>query len=494
MNQPVPAPRPVPPDDLRNDDSVPVDTAGAQPLADGANDPQPAPGAEAPAPAPTAPAPAPSAAPKTIKPSRTAVIAMLLVALVGVLLILWAWRLGPFATAHERTDNAYVRGQITVLAPQVSGHVAEVLVHDFQRVAAGQLLVRIDDRVYLEKVHAAEAQLASAQAQLANFGQTQAQNQATLGSRRATLLAAQAEAQRAQTDLKRADDLAARGSVSLRERDQARATFESAQANVRKARADITIAEQAIKSTTVSRAGLQAQVQAAEAQLGLAKIDLANTEVRAPRAGQLSEVGVRLGQYVTAGSQLLFLVPDTLWVVANFKETQTAHMHVGQHARFTVDALSGETLTGRVTEIAPATGSEFSVLRSDNATGNFTKVVQRLPVRIQLDPGQALAARLRPGMSVVAEVDTASDAGSQAPQVPSAEPSTANAPLPGTAGQPTASPPAAVTPTESRDAPKATDAPDASGVAAPVSASDGSPAPAPAPATSAAAPTAGGSR
>ena len=123
----------------------------------------------------------------------------------------------------------------------------------------------------------------------------------------------------------------------------------------------------------------------------------------------MSEVSVRLGQYVTAGSQLLFLVPDSLWVVANFKETQTANMQVGQPATFTVDALDGAQLSGRISEIAPATGSEFSVLRADNATGNFTKVVQRLQVRIAIDPDQSLAARLRPGMSVIAQVDTAAN-------------------------------------------------------------------------------------
>ena len=366
-------------------------------LADGASRPE----------MPTSASPPPPAVAKTIKPSRTSVVAMLLVALAGVLLILWAWHLGPFATALERTDNAYVRGQITVLAPQANGYVAEVLVRDFEKVKAGQTLVRIDDRIYTEKVHAAQAQLDSALAQLANVGQTQAQNQANLGSRKASLLAVQAEAQRAQADLQRANDLAAKGSVSLRERDQSRATAELAIANVSKARADITITEQTIKSTTVSRAGLEAQAQAAQAQLGLAKIDLANTVVRAPRAGQLSEVSVRLGQYVTAGSQLLFLVPDALWVVANFKETQTAHMQEGQPAYFTVDALDGARLSGHVSELAPATGSEFSVLRADNATGNFTKVVQRLQVRIAIDPDQALAARLRPGMSVVTAVDTA---------------------------------------------------------------------------------------
>ena len=383
--------------------AVAAETSAREPeeLADGASAPEAQPSA-----APSPPAAQPAVA-KTVKASRTAVIAMLFVAVAGVLMILWGWHLGPFATAMERTDNAYVRGQITVLAPQVNGYVTEVLVHDFEKVTAGQTLVRIDDRIYTEKVHAAQAQLESARAQLANAGQTQAQNQANLGSRSASLMAAQAETKRAQADLQRADDLAAKGSVSLRERDQARATAELASANVRKAHADITIAEQTIKSTTVSRAGLEAQVKAAEAQLGLAKIDLANTVVRAPRAGQLSEVSVRLGQYVTAGSQLLFLVPDSLWVVANFKETQTAHMQVGQSAHFTVDALDGAQLSGRVSEIAPATGSEFSVLRADNATGNFTKVVQRLQVRIAIDPDQKLAARLRPGMSVVTQVDTA---------------------------------------------------------------------------------------
>jgi multidrug resistance efflux pump len=144
----------------------------------------------------------------------------------------------------------------------------------------------------------------------------------------------------------------------------------------------------------------------AEAQVALAKIDLANTVIRAPRDGQVSEATVRRGQYVTAGSQLLFLVPDTLWVVANFKEGQTWRMRLGQPARFTVDAFEGAALNGHVEQIAPATGSEFSVLRPDNASGNFTKVVQRLPVRIAIDPHQELAKRLRPGMSVTAEVDT----------------------------------------------------------------------------------------
>ena len=143
--------------------------------------------------------------------------------------------------------------------------------------------------------------------------------------------------------------------------------------------------------------------------------------VHAPGDGQVSEVGVRRGQYVTAGSQLMYVVPHTLWVVANFKETQTARVRIGQAVRFSVDALGGAHLTGRVLEIAPATGSEFSVLKADNATGNFTKVVQRLPVKIAIDPDQELAARLRAGMSVVVRLDTAQPEPQPAPQ-PEARP------------------------------------------------------------------------
>lgn len=375
----------------------------------------------------TAAAPAaPADTPKLEKASRPALAVMGLVALAGVVLILWAWQLGPFSTAVVQTDNAYVRGQITVLAPQVNGHVTQVAVRDFEHVSAGQVLVRIDDRIYREKVMLAEAQVDSAHAQLTNSDQTQAQNRASLGARRATLAAAQAEANRAYADRARTDELASRGALAIRERDQARATAELAHANVLKAQADIAIGEQTITSTKVAREGLLAQVKAAQAQLELARIDLANTRILAPRDGQVSEATVRPGQYVAAGSQLMFLVPPTLWVVANFKETQTANMHIGQRASFEVDALQGARLWGRIEEIAPATGSEFSVLRADNATGNFTKVVQRLPVRIAIDADQALAARLRPGMSVIAHVDTGTAASTES--APSAAASRAAAP------------------------------------------------------------------
>ncbi|WP_336971216.1 HlyD family secretion protein [Alcaligenes sp. PF14] len=347
----------------------------------------------------------PSLPPKIIKPSKRSVIAMAFVLLGGLLLILWAWNLGPFNTTRVTTDNAYVRGQMTVLAPQVSGYVSEVLVQDFERVQAGQPLVRIDERIYKEKLHQAQAQLDAALAELANLDQAQAQNRASLDARKAALVSAQAEARRSEADRNRARELANKGSISVRERDQAVATAELGRGNMLQAKANIAIAEETIKSTEVARATLQAKVKSAEAALGLARIDMDNTVVTAPAAGQISEASVRQGQYVTAGSQLLFLVPDTRWVVANFKETQTAGIHVGQLARFTVDGLDGTEFQGHVERIAPATGSEFSVLRADNASGNFTKVVQRLPVRIAIDADQPGMERLRPGMSVIAKVD-----------------------------------------------------------------------------------------
>jgi multidrug resistance efflux pump len=392
--------------------SNPLPPARSEPAADDlpdqANPPVPGDSSNTAAPIPPAAAPvAAQAPPKYIKPKPWTVVLMAFVALAGIVLILWAWRLGPFNSTLVQTDNGYVRGQITVLAPQVNGYVAEVLVKDFQFVKAGQPLLRIDERIYKARVDQAEAQRDAAIAALDNFTQTQAQNRARGGAARATLAAVQAERNRAAAELGRVEELAAKGSVSLNERDRVRMTTELAGANVLKARADIAIAEETVKATTVSRGGLEAQVKTAAAQLALAQIDLSNTVVKAPRDGQVSEASVRLGQYVTAGSQLLFLVPDTMWIVANFKENQTWTMRIGQRATFTVDAFNGAALSGHIEQIAPATGSEFSVLRADNASGNFTKVVQRLPVRIAIDPDQELARRLRPGMSVIVKVDTA---------------------------------------------------------------------------------------
>ncbi len=338
--------------------------------------------------------------------STGAILLIGLLALGGILAVMAAWRIGPFATARESTDNAYVRGRVTVIAPQVSGYVTRVLVRDFDTVGAGQPLVEIDRRVYAQRVEQALAQVAAQQATLANATQSAASRAASVQAQAAAVENARAQLMRAQADMARVDDLVADGSVSLRERDQTRAALRQAQAGVAQALAARAIAEADVRTVEVGRGGQRAGVAGAQATLRLARIDLANTIVRAPEAGRVSEVGVRVGQYVTAGSQLLFLVPPETWVIANYKEAQTARIAVGQPASFTVDALARARLTARVERISPAAGSEFAVLKPDNATGNFTKVPQRIAVRLRIDPGQPLAARLRPGMSVVARIDT----------------------------------------------------------------------------------------
>lgn len=330
-----------------------------------------------------------------------------LVALVGVLVVLYAWNLPPFHSALESTENATVRGQVTIISPQLSGYVVEVDVQDYQFVRQGQLLVRIDDRIYRQRLDQAQAQLATQRAALANFGQNQNTARATIAQNQAALANAQAQAQRANADLRRVEELAADGSLSARERDAARATRAQTVAAGEQARAALEIARQNLRTVETNRSALEAAVANAEAAVHLAEIDLSNTRITAPRDGQLGQVTVRLGAFVNAGAQLTALVPQTMWVVANMKETQMANVRLGQPVTFTVDALNHARLRGHVQEIAPATGSEFSVIQPDNATGNFVKIEQRIPVRISIDPNQPLAQRLRPGMSVVTSIDTA---------------------------------------------------------------------------------------
>ncbi|MBD8677644.1 HlyD family secretion protein [Sphingomonas sp. CFBP 13720] len=324
----------------------------------------------------------------------------------GVFLSLYAWGLWPFGSVVQATDNAYVRGQTTVIAPQVNGYVTQVLVRDFETVRAGQVLARIDDRIYRQRVEQALAQLSAQQANLANSRQSSRSSEATLGGQAAAVANARAQLVRAQADMARVDDLVREGSVSFRERDQTLAALRAAEAGVAQAQAQRSVAQEQVRTVEVGRGGLEAGVANARAAVRLAQIDLANTVIRAPQDGRLGEVGVRLGQYVTAGTQLMFLVPASVWVTANFKEAQTARMAAGQPATIRVDALDRAELRGRVERIAPAAANEFAVIRADNATGNFVKVAQRIPVRIAIDPKDPLFSRLRPGMSVEARVDT----------------------------------------------------------------------------------------
>ncbi|MBA3939984.1 MAG: secretion protein HlyD [Sphingopyxis sp.] len=382
-----------------------------------ANAPKPAPESGAPAPAVPSPdaaaSPAPDpqidAPPSGWRPpdkTRTTVIVIVVAALAAILAVLYSWQLPPFSGGAERTDNAYVRGRVTIVSPQVSGYVTRVLVQDFAEVKAGQTLATIDDRIYRARVAQAEANVAAQEAALANSTQAQRSREVATDSQNAGIANAQAQLTRAEADMRRARTLVADGSISTREFDQTRAALLAAQAGLQQARASRAIGTQDVRTVVVGRGGLEAAVASAKAQLRLAQIDLDNTIIRAPADGQLSEIGVRQGAYVTAGTQLLSVVPHHVWVIANFKEAQTGDMVIGQRARFSVDALGGAELTGRVENLSPAAGSEFAVLKADNATGNFVKVAQRIAVRIAIDKDQPLARRLRPGMSVEVRVDT----------------------------------------------------------------------------------------
>jgi multidrug resistance efflux pump len=286
--------------------------------------------------------------------------------------------------------------------------VFEVPVQDFQFVKAGDLLVRLDDRIYKQRLNQSLAQLEQQKAALANNLQQRKSAEATIIQKQAAIVDGDAQARKSQADLRRNEALISDGSVSRRDLDVTRAANAQAVAALAQAKAALEISRQDLQAVIVNRASLEASVQSAEAAVELARIDLDNTRVVAPRDGQLGQIGVRLGAYVNSGAQLMALVPDTLWVIANMKETQMDKIRIGQPVSFTVDALNHLELQGHVQRISPATGSEFALLQSDNATGNFVKIAQRVPVRITVDPDQAEAQRLRPGMSVVVGIDTRS--------------------------------------------------------------------------------------
>ena len=343
-------------------------------------------------------------APPPRRPWSRAAIPVAVAALGGVLLVLFAWRLPPFDTGVESTDNAYVRGYVTTISPRLDGYVAQVLVKDFMPVKAGQTLVVIDDRNYRQAVDQARAELAAQKATLANSEQQRRRGEANISLVGAEAQSARAALAKAQADYNRAAPLVAQGWLAPTELDRLRLAVQQAQASVVQAQAQGRVAQEDLTSVGVNRAALEANVERAEAALKLAEINLANTRIVAPTAGRVGEVGVRVGQYVSPGTQLMGLVPSEVWITANFKETQMTNVVVGDPARVRIDALPQADLRGRVERIGPATGSEFAVIKPDNATGNFTKVVQRIPVKITFAADNPLKGLIRPGMSVEAEV------------------------------------------------------------------------------------------
>ena len=353
-----------------------------------------------------APAPPPS---KLISTDKKVLIMMFFVLLVGITLILWAWRIGPFNSAIEATENSYIKGKTTVLSSQINGYVKEVLVTDFEHVKQGQALMYIDATTYDQKVIQAKSGVDQAKNALSNQTQTIAQRKADIVASEAKVEQVKAAYELAVAQLNRYQQLGDNGAVSQTERDQIKADAKNNLALLKQAQANVLVAKEALKTAQVAELGLKAQVNNSNAQYDQAVTTKDYSIISAPMDGQLGEVNPRIGQYVAAGTQLMYLIPQQRWITANFKETQIANMKIGQKAWFTVDALNHQKFTGHVEEISPAAGSEFSVLKPDNTTGNFTKVVQRLAVRIAIDPNQKQIERLRPGMSVVSSVDTSTN-------------------------------------------------------------------------------------
>lgn len=307
----------------------------------------------------------------------------------------------------QTTNDAYVRAELTRLASRVSGEVLTVGVTDFQRVKAGDLLIQIDPADYEAQVAQSAAAVAAAQAALDNLANQVELQYATIAQAQAARLSAEALEVEAQQEQERQQSLSQTESGTRQRYEQAVAGYAKAQADVRASRAVIAAQQHQLEVLQGTKKQRAADVEAAKAALASAKLKLGYTRISAPFDGVVGERQVQPGDYVNIGTNLINVVPlPKVYVIANYKETQLTHVAPGQPVEINVDSFPREKLRGRVERIAPATGAQVALLPPDNATGNFTKVVQRIPVRIQLDDGQPLAARLVPGMSVVTSINT----------------------------------------------------------------------------------------
>lgn len=314
------------------------------------------------------------------------------------------WASGRFI---ERTDNAYVRADAASVAPKVAGYVVELLVLDNQPVEAGDLLLRIDPTDYEARRSQATAALAAARAARASLDREHALQRALVRQSAAALQAAEAEANRATRDRFRADRLVQDRWITESDHDAALAAEIRALAAVEQAREARAAEQQRLQVVDAEAVRLDAIVDQRKAELRIAEIALHDTEVRAPVAGVVGNRRVETGHYARPGSPLLTIVSlDDAWVVANFKEVQLARLAPGQPVRVFIDTFGDREFAGRIDSVAPASGSEFSLLPPENATGNFVRVVQRIPVKITLTAQGRQPIRLRPGMSAVVEVDT----------------------------------------------------------------------------------------
>lgn len=331
-----------------------------------------------------------------------------------VLLIAVAWfaRYQLVGKYIEGTNNAYIQADAVTVASKVGGYVEEVLVADNQVVKAGQPLLRIDPRDYRAQSAQYEAQSAVADAQAAGIRAQLAEQQAAIQSARADLDAASGEAAFAAAEVARYEPLIASGAESREKLSSLRNQSRLAAARAARARAMLASADRRIATLEAQVTEARARGSASRAQLAAADVNLRSTLIRASTAGRVGNKTVRVGQFAQPGTRLMTVVPDAIYIVANFKETQVGLMRTGQPVTIEVDALSGLELKGKVDSLSPGTGAQFSLLPPQNATGNFTKIVQRVPVRISVLAGPETRALLVPGLSVEVKVDTRSAADS----------------------------------------------------------------------------------
>ena len=314
------------------------------------------------------------------------------------------WTAGRFQVS---TDDAYVKADNVTIAPKVSGYIGEVLVGDNEQVKAGQVLARIDDRDFRVSVDQAKADVETAKAAIANKQALLAAQLSVIEAARATIGVDQANLTFAEQDDSRYAHLASTGYGSTQNAQQAASRLAAARASVARDTASLESATRQVDVLKAELAQAQATLARDEALLRQADLNLSYTNIVAPADGVVGNRTLRVGQYVQAGTQLMAVVPAAdAYIIANYKETQLTNVRPGQPATVAVDTFPGVIFKGRVDSIAPASGQEFALLPPDNATGNFTKVVQRIPVKIRLDRGAPLAEELRPGMSVIPIIDT----------------------------------------------------------------------------------------
>jgi membrane fusion protein (multidrug efflux system) len=373
-------------------------------------------------------------------PKRAIIVPVITLGVAAILLftIKGCWSSWEGGGAEQRTDDAYVRADMTPLSTRVSGTVRKVEVEDFASVKSGQLLVQLDDEDYQAVLAGARAALAGAQAALEdnqsakriqdariqNAETVVVQAAAAVNAAKAGIAAVQSDVERTGLERKRQEALLASKAathqqveLAIADVDRFAGMLAGHKADLERAQAALESSRSLLESEKRQRTALdtrdnlyRADIQAKQAAIIVAQVNLGYTQIVAPTAGAVGERHVQEGQLVAPGMQVVDLVKGDVWIQANFKETQLTNIRQGDVADIKVDAFPGVVLHGKVVEIAPASGSQFALLPPDNATGNYTKVVQRLPVKIALDPGHPLQGKLRPGFSVVVTIHTSGKA------------------------------------------------------------------------------------